>query len=574
MTDLLSLRHERMDDVPLLLGVAQQLGLADILNRHLGTHGLHQGLNNGRLAVGWLAYILSRADHRKSAVREWANDLSHTLSQGLGQALREVDFSDDRLGNVARRLSDDAAWAALEQELWRATLNVYEIPLTGVRLDGTTSSGFHHVHDEGLMQLGHSKDHRPDLAQLKLMAAVAEPTGQMIAAEVKSGNAAEDPLYTPLIQRVRNITKRRGLLYSGDCKMAALHTRAELVAHGDFYLMPLPMLGETVALFERSVEAIVAGEQCATLVWDEQTLLGAGYEFVREQTATHNGESLAWSERVLMMRSHALAQKQAAALEQRLEKTTAALWKLTPAVGRGKRQVRDEATLTAAINAVLEQHEVKDLLAVTWERQEHTRTQYIGRGRGSTQRAQRTQTEVRYVITGVARQEHAITAQQHRLGWRVQVTNAPVEQLSLAQAVLHYRGGWTIERDFHLLKSRPLGLSPLFVWKDDQILGLTRLLTLALRLSTLIESHVRHAQTQNAEELRGLYEGQPNRATTRPTGARLLKAFVRVPITLTCLETNAGKQWHVTPLSELQQQILRMLQLPEALYTAMPANSD
>ena len=574
MTESLNLRHERIDDVPLLLGVAQQLGLAEILNRHLGTHGLQQGLHNGQLAVGWLAYILSQADHRKSAVREWANDLTHILSQGLGESLREVDFSDDRLGNVAHRLSDDAAWEAIEQELWAATLNVYEMPLAGVRLDSTTSFGYHQPHENGIMQRGHSKDHRPDLAQLKLMAAVAEPTGHMIASDVCCGKDADDPLYTPLIQRVRRVTNRTGLLYSGDCKMAALRTRAELVAHQDYYLMPLPMIGETVSLFARGVEAVVAGEQTATLLWHKQTLLGAGCEFVRAQTATHEGQPLVWSERVLIVRSPTLAQTQRTHLEQCLTKATAALFALTPAIARGKRQLRDEATLTQAIDTVLERYEVKELLAATWERQEHTRTQYVGRGRGSAHRPQRTHTDIRYVITGVARQEHAITARQHRLGWRMQVTNAPAEQLPLMQAVLHYRGGWTIERDFHLLKALPLGLSPLFVWKDDQIIGVTRLLTLALRVLTLIESQVRQGQKQSAEVLLGLYEGQPKRTTARPTGTRLLKAFVRAPLTLTRLETSAGVQWHVTPLTELQLQILRLLRLPTSLYAAMPVNSE
>ena len=34
------------------------------------------------------------------------------------------------------------------------------------------------------------------------------------------------------------------------------------------------------------------------------------------------------------------------------------------------------------------------------------------------------------------------------------------------------------ERNYHLLKDEPLGISPLFVRKEDQIIGLTHLLTL------------------------------------------------------------------------------------------------
>ena len=68
MAEILSIQHERIDDVPLIIGVANKLRMVEILNAHLGTHGLQQGLNNGQLALGWLAYILSQAYHRKRCV--------------------------------------------------------------------------------------------------------------------------------------------------------------------------------------------------------------------------------------------------------------------------------------------------------------------------------------------------------------------------------------------------------------------------------------------------------------------------------------------------------------------------
>ena len=64
------------------------------------------------------------------------------------------------------------------------------------------------------MQYGHSKDHRPDLTQVKLMTASADPIGQMIACDVHPGNSADDPLYVPLIERVRQILGQLGLLLS------------------------------------------------------------------------------------------------------------------------------------------------------------------------------------------------------------------------------------------------------------------------------------------------------------------------------------------------------------------------
>jgi hypothetical protein len=64
MTENVTLTHERVDDLPLLFGLEQQLGLPDLLDRHLGSHGLHQGVSNGILATIWMAFIASEGDHR------------------------------------------------------------------------------------------------------------------------------------------------------------------------------------------------------------------------------------------------------------------------------------------------------------------------------------------------------------------------------------------------------------------------------------------------------------------------------------------------------------------------------
>ena len=60
MDATLELTHERVDDVPLLLGFLLKLQLPEILDRHLPPHPLHQGLSHGWLITVWVAYILSR----------------------------------------------------------------------------------------------------------------------------------------------------------------------------------------------------------------------------------------------------------------------------------------------------------------------------------------------------------------------------------------------------------------------------------------------------------------------------------------------------------------------------------
>ena len=277
MDATLELTHERVDDVPLLMGFLIKLRFPEILDRHLPPHPLHQGLSNGWLITVWIAYILSQADHRKSHVQEWVESLQVSLETLIGQPIRPVEFGDDRLTLVLKRLSDLAVWHELEADLWRCHCEVYALPVERVRLDATTSYGYHAIDEDGLMQLGHSKDHRPDLPQFKLMAAAAEPSGLFLAGDVHPGNAADDPLYLPLYRRVRTLLGRTGLLYAGDCKMAALETRAEMAFRGDFYLTRLPQTGEVAAQFAGWVEAALTGEAAGKLIEIrvEDDLLGA-----------------------------------------------------------------------------------------------------------------------------------------------------------------------------------------------------------------------------------------------------------------------------------------------------------
>jgi len=264
-----------------------------------------------------------------------------------------------------------------------------------------------------------------------------------------------------------------------------------------------------------------------------------------------------------------MAARQSTRLEERLARAQAKLKALTPEPGRGKRQIREENALQAAIDRVLERYDVQGLLTVRWQKEQTATTRYQGPGRPGPNRPTCSETTTRYVITSVQRNEAAIVACGYRLGWRAYATNTPALTLPLAQAIVHYRGGWCVERDFHLVKDLPLGLSPLFVWKDDQITGLVRLLTLALRLLTLIETQVRKGLAKDQTALTGLYEGQPNRTTTRPTGKRILRAFARAKIALTRVELPDETHWHITPLLPLHKQILKYLHLPLSLYTEL-----
>jgi len=234
MTEQLTVTTERVDDIPILLAHMIKMGLPNLLDEYFAVHGNWQGLSLGWTSVVWLAHILSEGDHRLNQVQPWAEKRLDSLGRCTGQPVEALAFSDDRLAGVLTTLSDDDHWARFETALNQRTIRVYDLRPTCVRVDSTTASSYGVVTEEGLLQFGHSKDHRPDLPQLKIMQAVLDPLGMPLATHVVSGQKADDPLYVPAIAQVRQGLRQQGLLYVGDSKMLALDTRAFIQANNRF----------------------------------------------------------------------------------------------------------------------------------------------------------------------------------------------------------------------------------------------------------------------------------------------------------------------------------------------------
>lgn len=568
MDNILEIKTERVDDFVLLLEIMKQMNLPDILDRHLPEHWLQQGLSWGWTATIWLAHIISQGDHRKLTVRDWVKQAHDTLERVTGLSIRDTDFTDDRLTIVLRHLSKEEAWQAIEHDLGQNLVQVYHLGGKIVRVDATTVSGYHAGDEESVMQFGKSKDN-PALKQVKVMLGTLDPLGLPLAVDVVSGEKADDPLYIPIIDRLIACLQQAGLLFVGDSKMSALVIRAHLQAEGQYYLMPLALVGETGRHMPDWIQAGVDSASPMTLVYgpDDQTVLAEGYELIRQCVSESNGQILEWDERVLVVQSLAHAEALKKDLHQRLEKAQAELLALTPARGRGKRQIQAEETLVSAAEAILSKYAVLGLLHYHFERQVEQQTKFVKQGRPTADRPTQVVERVRYQITTVTRHEPAITTYELTLGWRAYATNAPPDQLSLPDAVLTYRQEYRVERSFGRLKGAPLSISPVFVKRDDQIVGLTHLLMLAVRLLTLIEFVVRRALHATQTSLVGLHPENPRKATARPTTERLLKAFDN--ITLTSIQFPDRLVRHLTPLTPLQERILLLLNLSPAVYLSL-----
>ena len=569
-TSLNITRIERSDDIPLLLAQMQKMDVAALLDKHFPTHGNWQGLSLGTVAVGWLAYILSEGDHRLNSVQGWAAGLLMTLAVCLKTvSLRDLDFSDDRLCLVLDHLGrDDSAWESYESEQISTLLRVYDLKARRVRIDSTTAKSYVAVTEDGLFQFGHSKEHRPDLPQLKINMAVLDPLGLPLSTTIVSGECADDPLYVPEIRKVQASLGQHGVLYVGDCKMAALATRAYLAAHADYYLCPLSAVQMPAAELRALLEPVWAGTQplipvhrASETAPDKPEHIANGFSCSVTLTNEQGGESIEWQEQRLVVQSlkHAIAQKKA--LDARMEKAEQAIEALNQH-GRGRKRL-DEEALRATVASILTRYDVAGLLAVEYcvETQTTHKRSYLGRPAQEVT-----------MITVTVSTSRVVTAYENTLrclGWRVFVSNDT--ELGLGEAVLAYREEYIVEHNFNRLRGKILGLTPLYLTSTTRIKGLIRLLSIGLRVLCLVEFTVRKALQEQGEKLDGIYAGNPKRATVRPTTEMMLRAFVG--ISLVTVNFGGTDRHSVPPLNTVQSRILALLGFPTAIYQALGGQS-
>lgn len=566
---------ERVDDLPVIFGLLQQMRIQVIIDNVVIPHGNWQGLSPGWVIAIWLMHILSEHGHIMEPVQAWVRKHLHVLCLLTGQQVRELDFTDDRLALCLFYLHQRETWTAIEAQLGTTLMRVYDLNKHQViRLDATVGTVGHDPAQHTLFKVGKAKNSQYE-TQYKMMLASLDPMGLALVVDVVAGNRADDPLYVPSYQRMKQVINRQGLLVVGDSKMSALGTRAVIVDGKDYYLTPLAYLKAEPELLDELLKPWQGREEEATRIFlpedipsdgsepNPELAVAYGFEVSRSRTAVVAEKTVTWNEQLLVIRSFSYVKTMQNGLHRRLDKAEAALRALTPARQRGKRQITDEASLRSLIERIEKKYRVQGLFHISYQSQMQER--HIRGYKGKPSRVER---KVRYQLT-VRRNKEAIAAAEFKAGWRIYATNALTQKLDLSQAVLAYRDQYIAENVFRRLQGHILSITPVYVQRDDHAQGLFHLLTIGARLFALGDYQARQALAEEKTELTGIYRGNPKRGTARPTTERMLKAFENINLLIMPSQEKAG--YYLTRLSSVQERILTLLGLPNSLYTDLQA---
>ena len=566
-TEQLQVHHvERVDDIPVLLATLKELEVAEILDRHFPSGHRWKGeLTFGEVACVWISYVASVGDHRLYELQPWAEEHRRTLEACLGKPVRPLDFQDDRLAAMLDHLAVDEGpehpvWQDCELELNQHHVRVYNLNPDFFRVDTTTANAYVEVLSElGYFQFGHSKD-RDDQPQIKIAMAALDPLGMPMTTLVLPGNCADDPLYIPEFKKVQQAFPQPGKTFVTDCKGAALGIRAYLVSTNDYYLCPLP---ETIVSAEQRralLQPVWQGLQPLQQVYrpaangESEELVAEGFFVDVPLTAEVNGKKTIWTERRWLVRSLAYAAGQHKQFDRRLLKAEEELAQLN--VGKQGKKRLTAKEMAEAAEQIIKKRRVEGMLRFQVKTSTHTwkKRRYKDRpARVVKQREHKVE---------VSRCEEVIAQAKREMGWRVYATNQLT--LNLAAVVWGYRGQNRLEDNWSRLKGKPCGLTPMFLQYESRILGLVLLLSLALRLLTVLEWKMRKKLQESGQTLKGLYPGQPGRQARRPSAELLLRAFRGINRSM--VEGAGQRLTHVTPLTGLQQTLLALWGLPPDLY--------
>jgi transposase len=555
-------RVERVDDIPVLFATFQRLKVAEILDRHFPSGHRWKGeLTFGEVACVWLVFIASQGDHRLCQVQLWAEANLHTLQACLGKTVRPLDFQDDRLADMLDRLALAGVWQDCETDINQHTVRVYKLKPDLFRVDTTTANSYVETLSAlGYFQFGHSKD-CDDQPQIKVAMATLDPLGMPVTTFVVPGNCADDPLYVPEIKKVQRAFGQGGKTFVCDCKAASLATRAYLASTEDYYLCPLPETQVPAAKRRVLLQPVWQGRQTLQQVYrpaeeegQPEELVAEGFSFDVPLQAEVKGQTVVWTERRWLVRSLAYAQGQHKQLDRRLQTAQEQLAQLGERK-QGKKRL-SAAEMQAAAGQIVKKQRVEGMVNVTVRTTTHTKTV-----RAYGDRPARAEKEREHRLEVSLRQEEIAQAKAE-MGWRVYATNQL--PMTLPAVVWGYRGQNRLEDNWSRLKGQPLALTPMYLQQESRILGLVLLLSLALRLLSVLEWSVRKKLQQSGKTLKGLYAGQPGRQAKNPSAELLLKAFKG--ISLVVVEAAGQVAAQLTALTALQKHLLDLWELPPDLY--------
>ena len=380
--------------VAAVLGMARSLGLPGLFDRR-----------PSRLRDLATALVVARvlAPASKLATAGWLSDTTLAGRLGVeGADENELYAAMDWL--LARQARIEAALA--RRHLAPGALVLYDLSSTYV--EGRCCP---------LARFGHSRDHRPDRAQIEF-GLLTDSRGCPVAVEVFPGNTADPATVEAQIEKLRERFDLTEIVLVGDRGMLTSARIERLRETGG--------IGWVSCLRAPAIRGLVEAGDLQLSLFDERNL-------AEISSPDFPGE------RLVVCRNPALAAERSRKREALLVATEAALAKIATAVEQGRLKTAAAIGLRA------------------------------GRVVNAKKMAKHFELDIADGVFAFRRRTDTIAAEAALDGLYVVRTSVSADRLDASAVVETYKRLSAVERDFRALKGDDLAVRPIFHWKEDRV---------------------------------------------------------------------------------------------------------
>jgi transposase len=562
------LATQRLGALPIIDHFLERIGLRELLERHLPA-GDQRVMLPAAVAIGLLVRNLCVAREPLYGLAEWAERHDPGL---LGLGVGETALlNDDRVGRSLDQLFD-ADRGSLLCELMLGVIAEFEVDCSQLHNDSTsiTVHGDYTAADGRARggqptvcaALGHSKDHRPDLKQFVLTLTVSADGAVPIAHRLLDGNTNDDQTHIATWDGLVKLVGTPGFLYVADCKLATREQMSHIDSHHGRFLSILPR--------SRSEDPqIRAWAQTHPFEFTEAARRPGKRKGDSDQVYWTAPAPIPSSEghRIVWVRSSQKQACDAEARRARIERGMQALEGVQARLASPRSRLKTRLAAEQAAQDALTGAGSERWLSFQITETEQDSFRQEKRGRPGEQTRYRKSTKTIFTLTFTVNDQQvaydAATDGQFPL-----VTND--HQLTDPELLAAYRYQPNLEKRHHQLKT-VLSAAPVELKSPSRIEGLACCEFIALLTQCLIERELRTAMTrERVSELALYHEG---RTSKTPTAARVFDLFAEA--TRHHLTSHNGEivQVFEPELTDLQRQILTLLDVPQSAYHSATADS-
>lgn len=478
-------------------------------------------------------------------IREWSQGYAPELVFG-------GTIGDDTIARALDCLFT-ADRASLMTRVVVQAIKEFSISTEEIHNDSTTVKlygAYRHQSSKGMqLRRGHSKDHRPDLKQFVHGLSVAADGAVPVHYQDYDGNVTDDTTHWETWQTLRGILGRSDFTYVADCKLCVSATLCRIDrAQGRF----ITILPRTRSEYAEFVDEMLSSSARWQRVWSQRSTRTKKrtdiFESAEGLHQTREGFRLLW------YRSSEKKRRDAQDREDRLAEARSKLAALGEQKRRGPKTV---AAVTRAVERILRQYHVADLLKVTVVVDEIEKFSQTRRGRRSAKNSLYRRSVKKVPRLVIADNVAALDAAKAMDGIFPLVTNTPAAPVEVLKS---YKYQPRLEKRHALLKSG-LEVAPVFLKKNTRIEALMFVYFLAQVISALIERTVRNNMlAAGISQLPILPEGRPSKS---PSAQQILASFNGLAKSL-LKKGSRNVQTFTDALSQPQQQLIGLLNLSPA----------